>query len=75
MNKHGSIIEFREFGNDLEPQTIVNIMNLEIDYTLMELYDALKEQDYVKAEIFKKKLEKLRKRREEMKQLVKLNET
>lgn len=75
MNKHGSIIEFREFGNDLEPQTIVNIMNLEIDYTLMELYDALKEQDYVKAEIFKKKLETLRKRREEMKQLVKLNET
>lgn len=70
MNKYGSIVEYREYDNDLEPQTIVNIMNLEIDYTLMELHDALKEQDYAKIETYKKKLEKLRTRREQVKQLL-----
>lgn len=70
MNKNGSIIEYRDFGSQLEPQTIINIMNLEIDYTLMELHEAIQEEDEMLINNSKMKLKKLLYKREEVKQFL-----
>ncbi|WP_096198975.1 hypothetical protein [Bacillus sp. FJAT-45350] len=70
MNKHGSIIEYREYDHNLEPQTIFNIMNMEIDYELMELHEALQESNNMRVRSHKSRLKKLLNRREEVEQLL-----
>ncbi|MBU8908354.1 hypothetical protein [Desertibacillus haloalkaliphilus] len=70
MNKHGSIIEYKEYDHNLEPKTIFNIMNMEIDYELMELHEAIHANDEQAVRSHKRRLRKLLHRREEVKQLI-----
>jgi len=70
MNKNGSIVEYREYDHNLAPKTIYNIMNMEIDYELMELHEALQDNDDMKIRSHKKRLKKLINRREQVKQLL-----
>lgn len=70
MNQFGAIIEYRDFDHDLEPETIINIINMEIDYTLMELHDSLQISDEKSIKISKQKLRKLLKRKKDIEQLL-----
>lgn len=70
MNKHGSIVEYKEYGKDVEPQILYNIMTMEIDYELMELHEALQLNDNSRICKHKKKLKKLLNCREEVEQLM-----
>lgn len=70
MNQFGAIVEYQDFDHDLDPETIINVINLEIDYTLMELYDSLQDKDKPKVVILKRKLMKLTKRKKEIGQLL-----
>ncbi|MBP3949579.1 hypothetical protein [Bacillus suaedae] len=70
MNKNGSMIQYKDDGKALEPKTIFNMMNLEIDYVLMELHEALIESNDYLVDTHKKKLEKLLSRREQVEQLL-----
>jgi hypothetical protein len=70
MNQYGAIIEYRDFDHDLQPQTIINIINLEIDYTLMELHESLQTLDYLAIKTQKQKLRRLLKRKNEIEQLI-----
>ena len=70
MNRNGSLIHYKDDGKSLEPRTIFNMMNLEIDYVLMELHEALLDSDEWLVESHKKKLKKLLFRREQVEQLL-----
>ncbi|NEU29707.1 hypothetical protein GN156_02820 [bacterium LRH843] len=70
MNRNGSLIQYKDDGKSLEPRTIYNMMNLEIDYVLMELHEALLNSDEWLVEAHKKKLKKLLSRREQVEQLL-----
>lgn len=70
MNQYGAIIEYRDFDHDLDPETIINIINLETDYTLMELFEALQAQDKTTINKHKQKLRRLLKRKKEIEQLL-----
>ncbi|OIJ18452.1 hypothetical protein BKP45_12845 [Anaerobacillus alkalidiazotrophicus] len=70
MNQYGAIIEYRDFDHDLDPETIINILNLEIDYTLMELYESLQALDNYAIKEQKRKLKLLSKRKKEIEQLL-----
>ncbi|WP_088103562.1 hypothetical protein [Halalkalibacter urbisdiaboli] len=70
MNRNGSMIQYKDDGKSLEPRTIFNMMNLEIDYVLMELHEALLDSDDSQIETHKRKLKKLISRREQVKQLL-----
>ncbi|GAF64014.1 hypothetical protein BTS2_0906 [Bacillus sp. TS-2] len=54
MNRNGSMIQYRDDGKAFEPQTIYNMMNLEIDYVLMELYEAMTNKESLLIEQHKK---------------------
>lgn len=70
MNRNGSMIQYKDDGRSLEPRTIFNMMNLEIDYVLMELHEALLDSDEWLIDTHKKKLKKLISRRDQIKQLL-----
>lgn len=70
MNRNGSIVEYREYGHNLEPQTVYNITKMEIDYELMELHEAIQENDEQKIKTHKKRLRKLLNRKDEVSQLL-----
>ncbi|WP_100373545.1 hypothetical protein [Bacillus sp. FJAT-45037] len=70
MNRNGSMIQYKDDGKSLEPKTIFNMMNLEIDYVLMELHEALLNQDDSEIESHKRRLKKLLQRREQVEQLL-----
>ncbi|WP_078555292.1 hypothetical protein [Bacillus alkalicellulosilyticus] len=70
MNKNGSIIEYREYDHNLEPQTIFHMTNLEIDYELMELHEAIVAEDEQRVRSHKKRLKKLVNRRKEVAQFL-----
>ncbi len=70
MNRNGSIVEYREYDHNLAPRTIYNIMNMEIDYELMELHEALLDNDEMKIRSHKKRLKKLLSRREQVAQML-----
>ncbi|WP_413379577.1 hypothetical protein [Alkalihalobacillus sp. 1P02AB] len=70
MNRNGSMIQYRDDGKSLEPQTLYNMMNLEIDYVLMELHEAILDSDQSSINNHKKKLKKLLSRREQVQHLL-----
>ncbi|MGO4888484.1 hypothetical protein ACJ2A9_12045 [Anaerobacillus sp. MEB173] len=70
MNQNGAIVEYTDYDHNLEPKTIYNIMNMEIDYELMELYEALTNSDKQKVTKHKKRLQKLIRRRRQVEQLL-----
>ncbi|WP_017726885.1 hypothetical protein [Halalkalibacterium ligniniphilum] len=70
MNGNSSMIQYKDNGKSLEPRIIFNIMNLEIDYVLMELHEAIVNGDEEQANLHKKKLKKLLSRREQVEQLL-----
>lgn len=70
MNQYGAIIEYRDFDHDLNPETIINIINMEIDYTLMELYDSIQSVDKNAIDDQKQKLKQLTERKREIEQLL-----
>lgn len=70
MNQFGAIIEYRDFDHDLEPETIIKIINMEIDYTLMELYESLQIDDKKAIQAQKQKLRRLLKRKKDIDQLL-----
>ncbi|WNF35793.1 hypothetical protein RJD24_15220 [Bacillaceae bacterium IKA-2] len=70
MNQFGAIIEYRDFDHDLDPETIINIINMEIDYTLMELYESIQIEDKKSIKILKQKLRRLLKRKKDIEQLL-----
>lgn len=70
MNQFGAIIEYRDFDHDLEPETIINIINMEIDYTLMELYESIQTEDQRSIKTLKQRLRSLLKRKKDIEQLL-----
>lgn len=70
MNQHGAIIEYTDYDHDLGPETIYHIMNMEIDYELMELHEALTNEDEQAISQHKNRLRKLIKRRKQVQQLL-----
>lgn len=70
MNRNGSLIQYKDDDKSLEPKTLINMMNLEIDYVLMELHEAILESDQWQIDSHKKKLKKLLSRREQVEQLL-----
>ncbi|KMK74760.1 hypothetical protein [Alkalihalobacillus pseudalcaliphilus] len=70
MNRNGSMIQYRDDGKSVEPQTLYNMMTLEIDYVLMELFEAITDADDLSIESHKKKLKKLLSRREQVEHLL-----
>ncbi|RXI98295.1 hypothetical protein DS745_18360 [Anaerobacillus alkaliphilus] len=70
MNQYGAIVEYQDFDHDLEPETIINIINLEIDYTLMELHDAIQINNKNFMQQLKQKLRRLLKRKKEIELLL-----
>lgn len=70
MNHSGAIIEYRDFDHNLDPETIINVINMEIDYTLMELYESLQTDDPEEIKKLKIKLKKLTKRKKDIGQLL-----
>lgn len=65
------MLEYEPFNSKMKPETMLNMMNLEIDYMLMELHDALKEGDEMKIRTIKMRLEKLCNCREEIQAMIK----
>ncbi|QOY34121.1 hypothetical protein AWH56_015405 [Anaerobacillus isosaccharinicus] len=70
MNQYGAIVEYQDFDHNLDPETIINIINLEIDYTLMELYESIQLLDKKLIKEQKQKLRRLLKRKKEIEQLL-----
>ncbi|MCM2675107.1 hypothetical protein [Alkalicoccobacillus plakortidis] len=70
MNRNGSMVQYRDDGKALEPRTIFNMMNLEIDYVLMELFESIQDQDDKNIQLHKQRLKRLINRREQVKQLL-----
>lgn len=70
MNQFGAIIEYRDFDHDLDPETIINIINMEIDYTLMELYESIQIEDKKSIKTLKQKLRRLLKQKKDIEQLL-----
>ncbi|TSB46153.1 hypothetical protein [Alkalicoccobacillus porphyridii] len=70
MNRNGSMVQYRDDGKALEPQTIFNMMNLEIDYVLMELFESLQTNDNEKVLAHKQRLKRLINRRDQVRQLL-----
>ncbi len=70
MNQYGAIVEYQDFDHDLEPETIVNIINLEIDYTLMELHEAIQANRNNSMTQLKQKLQRLITRKKEIELLL-----
>lgn len=69
-NRHGSLIHLKDDYHSLKPEIVYNMVNLEIDYVLMELHEALLTADQPLIESHKKKLKKLLSRRNKVKQLL-----
>lgn len=69
-NRHGSLIHLKDDHHSLKPEIVYNMVNLEIDYVLMELHEALLTADQPLIESHKKKLKKLLSRRNKVKQLL-----
>lgn len=44
-NKNVPMIQYKENGKSLGPKTMINVMNLEINYILMELFEAMEESN------------------------------
>lgn len=70
MNRNGSLIQYKDSNTSLEPLTIFNMTNLEIDYALMELHEALVSSDEPLIEAHKKNLKKLLSRRQQVEHLL-----
>ncbi len=70
MNRNGSLIQYKDNDKSLAPRTIYNMMNLEIDYTLMELHEAIVKADETLIEEHKKKLRRFLSRRQQVEQLL-----
>ncbi|MCK0472670.1 hypothetical protein [Halalkalibacter sp. APA_J-10(15)] len=70
MNQNGSMIQYKGNDKSLNAKTIYNVMNLEIDYVLMELHEALESSDESMVETHKRKLRRLLSRREQVQQLL-----
>ncbi|GAE31201.1 hypothetical protein [Halalkalibacter hemicellulosilyticus] len=70
MNQNGSMIQYKGNDKSLNAKTIYNVMNLEIDYVLMELHEALESSDESMVETHKRKLRRLLSRREQVEQLL-----
>ncbi|MBM0067290.1 hypothetical protein [Alkalicoccobacillus gibsonii] len=70
MNRNGSMVQYRDDGKALDPRTIFNMMNLEIDYVLMELFESLQEENDKNVTLHKQRLKRLINRREQVKQLL-----
>ncbi|TPE69697.1 hypothetical protein [Halalkalibacterium halodurans] len=70
MNRNGSMIQYKDDDQTMEPQTIYNIVSLEIDYLLMELYEALQSRDSKVIETCKQKLSRLANQRKQLEPLV-----
>lgn len=70
MNQYGAIVEYQDFDHDLDPETIINIIHMEIDYALMELYEAIEANNLTIVNMKKQRLRKLLKRKTEIEQLL-----
>ncbi len=70
MNQYGAIVEYQDFDHNLDPVTMINMINMEIDYTLMELHDSIQITDNIAIKNQKKKLQSLLKRKKEIEQLL-----
>ncbi|WP_062047989.1 hypothetical protein [Bacillus sp. JCM 19034] len=70
MNQNGSMIHYKGNDKSLNAKTIYNVMNLEIDYVLMELHEAMKCSNKEMVEVHKRKLKQLLSRREQVEQLL-----
>ncbi|MFN7251756.1 MAG: hypothetical protein ACK4M9_13295 [Anaerobacillus sp.] len=70
MNQYGAIVEYQEFDHNLDPETIINILDMEINYTLMELYDSIQITDSKLITEQKQRLRRLLKRKQEIEQLI-----
>lgn len=71
MNKNGSMIQYKDDGKALGPKTLFNMMNMEIDYILMELFESIELKDKAKVSLHKQRLKKLVTRRQQVEQLLK----
>ncbi|SDB82475.1 hypothetical protein [Shouchella lonarensis] len=69
-NKHGSMTRYKDSGETLRPETIYNVTMMEIDYALMELFEALELKDKEKIALQKQRLKKLVSKRKEVEQLL-----
>ncbi|MCT8140447.1 hypothetical protein H1D32_23780 [Anaerobacillus sp. CMMVII] len=70
MNQYGAIVEYQDFDHDLDPETIINIINMEIDYTLMELHELIQVPNNQEIRKKKQRLRSLLKRKNEIEQLL-----
>lgn len=70
MNKNGSMVQYKDDGKALGPRTLYNMLNLEIDYVLMELFEAIEAKDAPRISTHKQRLKKLVNRRKQIEQLL-----
>jgi hypothetical protein len=70
MNKNGSMVQYKDDGKALGPRTLYNMLNLEIDYVLMELFEAIEAKDAPRISTHKQRLKKLVNRRTQIEQLL-----
>ncbi|MED4127618.1 MULTISPECIES: hypothetical protein [Shouchella] len=71
-NKNVPMIQYKENGKSLGPKTMINVMNLEINYILMELFEAMEESNEEAIAEHKHRLKKLVNRRSQVEKLLKL---
>ncbi|AIC95128.1 MULTISPECIES: hypothetical protein [Shouchella] len=71
-NKNVPMIQYKENGKSLGPKTMINVMNLEINYILMELFEAMEENNEEAIAEHKHRLKKLVNRRSQVEKLLKL---
>lgn len=71
MNKNGSMVHYKDDGKALGPKTLLNMMNLEIDYILMELFESIEADDKANISLHKQRLQKLVTRKTQVEQLLK----
>lgn len=70
MNRNGSLIQYKDSDKLLDPRTIYNMTNLEIDYVLMELYEAIVAKDKELIDDHKRKLKRLLSKRKQVEHLL-----
>ena len=71
MNRNGSLIQYKDNDKALAPRTIYNMTNLEIDYVLMELHEAIMAKDEERIDAHKRKLKQLVSKRKQVEKLLK----
>ncbi|MFB4210825.1 hypothetical protein ACE1TH_02775 [Shouchella sp. JSM 1781072] len=71
-NKNVPMIQYKENGKSLGPKTMINVMNLEINYILMELFEAMEVKNEEAMVEHKHRLKKLVNRRSQVEKLLKL---